>query len=65
MIKEIEKFFKEEIEKYVNEGIEIIIYWLEFYQLYLKLYFKGCEYFFIEVNVVIWILLYFKICYCI
>lgn len=31
MIKEIEKFFKEEIEKYVNEGIEIIVYWLEFY----------------------------------
>lgn len=48
--KEIEKFPKEETEKHVNEGIEIIIYRLELYQLYLKLYLKGCEHFFIEVN---------------
>lgn len=63
--KEIEKFPKEETEKHVNEGIEIIIYRLELYQLYLKLYLKGCEHFFIEVNAAIWILLHFKTCYCI
>lgn len=59
--KEIEKFPKEETEKHVNEGIEIIIYRLELYQLYLKLYLKGCEHFFIEVNAAIWILLHFKL----
>lgn len=63
--REIEKFPKEETEKHVNEGIEIIIYRLELYQLYLKLYLKGCEHFFIEVNAAIWILLHFKTCYCI
>lgn len=63
--KEIEKFPKEETEKHVNQGIEIIIYRLELYQLYLKLYLKGCEHFFIEVNAAIWIFLHFKTCYCI